>query len=187
MTRNSKSQIAGQVFVYILSLIIISLVLLYGYKAIKDFWVKQEEVRLINFKNSLEKVLVRPMRHGDVKPFDIPLPGKYEKLCFVDTYNTLSEIDKGTKCLCISGCADADALICDAWKTTNISNAYLYPMSNIPINLGPITVDGNGDGKEDMPATCGDINCSYLCITSERGNVQILMHGMGNHVFIQSR
>jgi hypothetical protein len=181
-----KSQIAGQVFIYILSLIVVVLVLLYGYKAIQDFRSKAEEVALINFKNNLEKVLTNPMRYGDTKPLDLKIPNRFEMLCFLDTFNVLSNNDKDYTCLCKAGCTDTNPLICDAWKTTNLSNAYLYPISELPINLGPITVDGNGDGVEDMPG-CSNSKCFYICLSTKKGEVSLLLHGKGDHIFIEPR
>ena len=187
MTSGLKAQIAGQVFIYILSLIIVSLVLLYGYNAIQDFRIKAEEVNLVNFKNELENVVVKSTRHGDTKPIELSLSGKFEKVCFVDSFSSLSEAEKSSTCLCTAGCSNTDPLICDAWKTTNASNVYLVPLANIPINIGPTTVDGNDDGAEDTASNCAGINCFYLCATNTHGKIKLTLFGKGNHIFIKLR
>ena len=187
MPSSLKAQIAGQVFVYILSMIVVALVLLYGYNAIQDFRKKAEEVNLVNFKNELEKVVIKSTRYGDVKPVELSLSGKFEKVCFVDSFSSLSEAKKGNTCLCTAGCSSSNALICDAWKTTNTSNVYLVPLADIPIDIGPITVDGNDDEAEDTTGNCGDINCFYICTENTHGKIELTLVGKGNHVFIKPR
>ncbi len=184
----SRAQVQGQIFIYILSLIIVSLVLLYGYNAIQDFRNKAEEVSLINFKNELEKAIVKSTRSDDIKPVELSLTGRYQKVCFVDSFSPLSDFDKENTCLCNpSVCTQGlhtDAVICDAWKTTTASNVFLVPMSDIPINIGPITVDGNNDGSEDT--ACSSDEC-YLCVSTKTGKIKLILYGKGDHVFIKPR
>jgi len=186
MVSNPKGEIAGQVFIYILSLIVVAVVLIYGYSAIQDFRTKAEEVNLINFKNEIEKVVVKSTRYGDIKPAEFSLSGKYQKTCFVDSFSALSQSQKDNTCICTPGCSNSNPIICDAWKTTNSTNVYSVPLADIAINIGPITVDGDGDGAEDIPGSCGGSKCYYLCIENAHGKIKLILYGKGNHVFIRS-
>jgi len=59
-------------------------------------------------------------------------------------------------------------------------------MSDIPIDIGPITVDGNNDEAEDTLG-CAHPKCFYVCTTNTRGKIKLTLFGKGNHVFIKSR
>ncbi|MBU4493282.1 MAG: hypothetical protein KKA61_02835, partial [Nanoarchaeota archaeon] len=50
-----KAQIHGQVFIYILTLIITAAILLYGYNAITSISTKAEQVEFVKFKNDLKQ------------------------------------------------------------------------------------------------------------------------------------
>ena len=50
-----KAQIQGQVFIYILTLIITGMILLYGYNAITGISKRAEQVELVKFKNDLKE------------------------------------------------------------------------------------------------------------------------------------
>ena len=48
-----KSQLYSQIFVYILSIILISFIMVYGYNAVQSFKKRAEQVSCLKFKNDL--------------------------------------------------------------------------------------------------------------------------------------
>ena len=80
-----KGQIAGQIFIYVIAVVVVGLIIAYGYSAIKGFSQKGEQVEYITLKSSLEnsvKAIVSD--YGSIKRPDISVPGKYEMICFVN-------------------------------------------------------------------------------------------------------
>ena len=191
-----KAQMTGQIFIYILSIVVVSLILLYGYNAIKNFGKRSEEVDFVRFKTQLESFSrqLAGAGSGSVKISEFKIPGRYTEVCFVDSYNELSAVDKGITCICNDadpGCSGRKRTIaCDSWQTTNVSNVFLTPMSDSVINMGYITVDGDGDGLEDpyvdpVRGTCGSADCWHFCVPILNSKIRLRIEGKGNHVFVR--
>ena len=49
-----KAQIAGQIFVYIIAVVVVGFIVVYGYSAIKGFSERGEEVESISLRKDLE-------------------------------------------------------------------------------------------------------------------------------------
>ena len=87
LKRNLKSQMIGQIFIYILSLILIGFILIYGYNAIVDFRERAKEVSFANFENDLSSMveIVAPDT-GTIKTESFEVPAGYGKVCFVKSF-----------------------------------------------------------------------------------------------------
>ena len=83
-----KAQLYGQVFIYALTLVLISVVLVYGYSAIKNFRQKTEDIVAIKFqrdlRNSVESIT---NDYGSVSRKEFQLNGA-TKICFVESFET---------------------------------------------------------------------------------------------------
>ncbi len=78
-----KAQIQGQVFIYILTLIIAGAVLLYGYNAIVSIKERAEQVELVNFKTKLKSDFETiSSDYGSVKTKTYSIPSKVKEICF---------------------------------------------------------------------------------------------------------
>ena len=82
-----KGQIIGQVFIYILAVILTAIILGYGYRAIVSFKEKSEQVSYINFRTELQNAVeaITP-DFGSVKIIDLSVPGNFKKVCLVRNY-----------------------------------------------------------------------------------------------------
>jgi len=82
-----KAQMIGQIFTYVLSILLIGLILIYGYNAITTFREKSEQVTFVKFKNDLSNMveIISP-DYGSVKIRDFEVPGGYNKVCFVENF-----------------------------------------------------------------------------------------------------
>ena len=162
--------------------IVLSVVFLFGYRAIRDFLNKGEQVAFITFKTDLEKA-VRTIAsdYGSVVIYDaqhpLRVPAGYKNVCFVDMSK-----DPGD-------CAGVSALVCDVWKTARDnsandplgaadSNVFLSPVSKIPIKVYKLSVDTNKNGDED------DLDKGFLCINVVSGRLDVRMEGRGDHTLI---
>ena len=83
--RNTKAQIIGQVFIFILAGLIFVLIIGYGYRAVQFFLERQEQVVLLDFQSELE-IAIEGVK-GDfttVRKLELRLPRKYQGVCFFD-------------------------------------------------------------------------------------------------------
>lgn len=88
-----KGQIIGQIFIYILAIILIAFVLGYGYKTIAAFGQKTEQVSFLKFKTELQNaVKTITTDFGSVKIKVFPVPGNYNEVCFVRSHESFPPI-----------------------------------------------------------------------------------------------
>ncbi len=81
----TRGQIIGQVFIYILAGLVFVLIIAYGYKAVKYFMERQEQVVLVDFRTDLETAVERVKRdYGTVRKVTFKLPSKFSGVCFLD-------------------------------------------------------------------------------------------------------
>lgn len=151
--KNKKSQIMGQVFIFILAAAIFILILTYGYKAISGFSKRSEQVALVEFQTELESAVKSiSLDYGSVKRSELTLPAKYTEICFVD-------LDREPS-------ADFEAehpRMYEAWAG-GTQNVFLTPMEDSPINVGKIYVGSSG----------------YLCLPISGGKVTLRLEGLGD-------
>lgn len=157
-----KSQIQAQVFVYILALLIMSFVLIYGYRAIKDMKERGELAELINFKGDLKRSISSISQdYGSIKLEDYSVPSGFEKVCFVDLSQPNSV-------------APEYPLIHDYVESIQTNNAepknvFLWPPGTESDYVGNITVQGN-----------------FHCFDSTGGIIKVKLEGFGNRALISA-
>ena len=166
-------QVAGQIFIYILAIIVVSFILLYGYKAIKSFGDRGEQVAYISLKSDLENAFngIRT-DFGSIKRPQLDVPGKYKKLCFIDLKNpSFSSV------ICAppaSSNLEYEPGVCTGWKVGR-NNLYLCPDCTDSFNIGAIKIK-QGDVE----------NSPYLCIPVINGRVNLQLEGKGDHVYVST-
>jgi len=85
---HKKAQVIGQVFVFILAVLVFVLVVTYGYRAIKITLENQAILTLIQFKNDLENTAESiKARPGSAREFKLRTPTNTNEICFVDFEN----------------------------------------------------------------------------------------------------
>lgn len=160
-----KSQIFGQVFIYILAIIIFSLVLLYGYKTIKDFSKKAEDVSLIqlttDIKTSVKKI---SSDYGSVIKKELSIPGKYRYVCFVDLQYHAQTAGTG---ICIDGNPDYHPTICNSWEDATQQNMFLITVKE---EIQPYYIQGI------------EIEDKYKCLYVKERKIVLRLEGKGDYV-----
>lgn len=73
-----------QVFIYILTIVVVGLILLLGYKAIGGLIAKGCDVEQTTFKSSLENYISKYSSFGSLHKETIKVPCDYREICFVD-------------------------------------------------------------------------------------------------------
>ena len=83
--KSSKAQIQMHLFIYIAAILLVALIIIFGYRAISSFREKGEQATLLTLKTDLSGEVDRvSLSFGEVSIKDYSFPAKYSKLCFVD-------------------------------------------------------------------------------------------------------
>ena len=126
MHKPSKSaQISSQTLIYILVLIVIAMVFLFGYQSIKTRNKKQNQVILIQFQNQLKNDVVSLSGDfGSIKIKEYKLPSGYEEICFVDLKN-LKSLEDDTD-FTLENVIINHPIILDTVKSNTQKNVFLF-------------------------------------------------------------
>ena len=142
-----QGQIQGQVFVYILALIIFSAVLLYGYKAVKQFGDQSEQLLITQLTNNIQTQVEKiDSQYGSVDRLPVEVPERFDKICFIDTregcmYRPTQE--RGFDCIGNDFPVEEYPFICDAWKDCTGENMFLVQGNSVVgYNIGNLQVKG---------------------------------------------
>jgi len=155
--RSNKAQFSiGQVFVYILAIVVAGLIILYGYRAIASFKGQAEDIALVNFKTSIENdIESMATRFGSVRTQEYDVPG--DEVCFID----LSKDADSTL-------RTKSAIIYDSWNATANQNIFLIPMADVQIYAESLRVNGTG----------------YFCTEAKQGRITIRLEGKGDSTLV---
>jgi len=156
-----KSQIYSHVFIYILTIILTSIILIYGYNTIKDFRQAGERICLLKFENELRNIVeAMSSDFGSIKRKDIQLCG-YAQACFVETSVSPEEDDLPF---------DLDPIIRDSIKSKTGKNAFiLADIAEESFYAGNISVE-----PDDV-----------LCIKPINDKISLRLEGRGSHVLLR--
>ncbi|MBU0665813.1 MAG: hypothetical protein ABIC91_01350 [Nanoarchaeota archaeon] len=86
-----KAQIQ-QTFIYILTIILVGIILLIGYKSIGSIMSKGCDVEKTTFKSDIKALVERYNSYGSLNREEMNAPCDYSKVCFVDA----NEVGVGT-------------------------------------------------------------------------------------------
>lgn len=152
-----RAQLYSQIFVYILTIILVSFILIYGYTAVQNFRKRAEQVSCIKFKNDLSNSIESILSDfGSVKRKDLELCAGYSLVCFVETFQNIdmpSSTDPVIK----------DSILAGAGK-----NVFL--VENI--------------AKESFYAGNISVEPDVLCIEAANQKISLKLEGKGNHVLL---
>lgn len=152
-----KSQ-TSQIFIYILSIILVSLILLYGYKSINHFMTRANEVAYIKFETDLKSIVeIMGPDHGSVKRQEFSTD--YKTICFVDS----DEIGG-------PGIVGIHPVI----------NNFI--ISGVNNNVFLITPDESVEKSFDVGRI--KVDSKFLCLDSVKGRIRLEFEGMGDRTKI---
>jgi uncharacterized membrane protein len=88
-----KAQLIGQVFIYVITIVIVSFVLLLGYNAITSFNEKANQVSFLQFKNDLQNTVESlSFDFGSVKIRNFVLPDNIKLVCLVKNFPNMPSL-----------------------------------------------------------------------------------------------
>lgn len=152
-----KSQLYSQIFIYVLTIILISFILVYGYNAVQNFRTRAEQVSCIKFKNDLSNAVESILGDfGSVKRKDLQLCSGYTQVCFVETFqNPLLP-------------SNIDPIIKDSVKSNSGRNVFLV----------------ENTAKESFYIGNISVEPDVLCIKAISNKISLRLEGKGNHVLL---
>jgi hypothetical protein len=163
LLKKQKKGDAGQVFVYILTVLIMGLMLYFGVKWIINLMLTECEIQTANLKidmeTSFEKIRPNTASWQNVV-FNVPDCLRLKKICFVDS----SYANKQTSGLCTTGQKDYNPMMCNAWMSNNDENVMFEPPVENPVYIKDIKVDSP---------------LGYLCFPIEQNKVIVKLRGLG--------
>lgn len=144
-----KGQISGQVFIYILALIIFSAVLLYGYNAIKKFGQQSEELLITQLTNDIRTEVEKiESQYGSVEKLSVEVPERFDKICFIDTRDGCINRPGDLDCINHDWHVEDYPLICDTWHDCTGENMFLVEGNTVEgFNIGALAVKASPAGE----------------------------------------
>jgi len=187
-----KGQIIGQVVIMVMSVIVFSMVLLYGYKSIKSIESTRSQVEIVQFGENLKAGIKRIAQdYGSVKKLDLQVPIAYKEVCFVD----LSKVKApGYEW---SSLTTKSALIADAVKSASEKegqNVFTIPLSDTPIKVERIAVANiplkcpRGFIPPVAPSTDptdDPFDKGWICIPTPTGKLSLRLEGLGDRTCVR--
>lgn len=154
-----KAQIQSQIFVYVLALIIMSFVLIYGYKSLTSIKDKGDLASTINFKTDIKSAVSSiSSDYGSIRVEEISVPPGFREVCFVD----LSTNEVPDEYSLIKNYVD-DVINNNAEPR----NVFLYPEGIESVYVGEIEVEDE-----------------FLCVDVSYGKISVKLEGLGNRARI---
>ena len=163
-----KSQMIGQVFIYIVTVVVVGLILLFGYNAIMTVKGKSDEIILTKFKSDVANMVeVVSSDFGTVKIKSFELPARYTKACFVKNYGGFPDPDTSPSTL-----FDKYPIMEDSVRDKVDKNLFLVEASvGASFFVGDIDVDD----------TYG-----VLCFSATNNRIKVRFEGKGNHALLSA-
>ncbi len=168
--RKMRGQINSQFLVYILAVVIMAIVLIYGYNAIVDMKDRANTVELITFKSDLKTAIkTMAVKYGSTKVESFKVPSGYTEICFVNleyTDNDPSAMIPATYPIMKNAVADM--------LTENVEpkNLFLCPKCTEQEYVGNITLQEDGE------------EVAYRCFDVQQSTIKIRIEGMGDRAVL---
>jgi hypothetical protein len=174
-----RAQNVGQIFVYVLSIVVVGVILLFGYNGINSLIKKFNQIDSASFEKDLNSFVtgVSP-EFGTLKARDFKVPSQVKKVCFVRNYKT-DESGVSSKYNPTSEPLFGTYPLIK--ENIEIGGSFPQPLKNVflildkkevvPLKklIGKLSFDG------DIVAKCFDVKNSRLSIKAE---------GKGDHAVI---
>ena len=159
-----RGQIQGQVFIYILTLIITAGILIYGYNSIKKLNATSNQVQFVEFKTNLKSnIETISSDYNSVKTYTYNVPSKVKEVCFYQESHPPG--------------IPADLV--------NIDNPYIRDQVIDTNNNVFLVMDNTIESMEFSGIEIGDNDLQLLCIPITGGRLKLKLEGKGDGVKVE--
>lgn len=162
MKFSKESQIYDQIFIYLLTIILVSFILVYGYNAVKDFRTRTDAISCLKFKNDLSNAVESILSDfGSVKRKDFHVCSDYKQVCFIETFTEFNRDSPQSNMIPIN------PIVKDSIKSSVDSNVFLINDLPESFYIGNISVDAD-----------------IFCINAVSKLISLRLEGRGSHVLL---
>lgn len=160
-TQKKKAQIQGQIFIYLVAIVLVSLILIYGYGAIKKMRGDIKQVSIIKFQTNLGNMVDKvALDYGSVKVYNekdpLHVPSEYSFVCFADT----------TDPRIVAGMVPSEfPLIRDSLDSGAKENVFLV----------------DRDLKNSLYMEKMKVKSSFFCTPVVQGSIYLALEGFGDY------
>jgi hypothetical protein len=168
-----RGAVEGQVFIYILAIVIVGLLLLFGYKGLSGILKQGCGVEEVQFKTGLETMLKQSMGKGTRTVFQPDVPCSFSKVCFVDADVLLT--GKGNL-VDFDSNPGTNKYVRNSVEDSVHRNVFLINPDGT-INSRQIFIDSIEVKQELAPI-------EVVCISQRSGKFPLLLSGLGKYVKI---
>jgi hypothetical protein len=157
---------AQQVFIYLLTIIIIGLMFFFGIKWMGKLWEQHDKINVVQLKVDMETAFNKiRTNYGSQQMHEFRIPGDITKVCFIDQSQYLGKSSKG---LCSAGSPDYEPIMCDLWDGIGDENVLFSPAELIesPIYVKDVRIGGDG----------------YICYKVSNNRIKVRLTGLGDSV-----
>ncbi len=151
---------AEHVFLYILTIVVIGLIVLFGYKAIASLLEIGGTAQKVRFQKDFQNAVAQGRSYGRITTHTFAVGEEYTKLCMIDE----NAIDRAGS---LAGSNVQNPLIVDSVESGTPENAFLVKEDG---TIEPYTV-------EPLEVTYGG-----LCVPVSSGKARIRFEGLGNRI-----
>lgn len=154
---SKESQLYSQIFIYVLTLILISFIFVYGYNAVQNFKKRAEQVSCLKLKNDLSSAIESiSSDFGSVKRKELQLCSGYSQICFVENFNN-PNLPSNT-----------DPIIRDSVLSNTGRNAFFI----------------ENTAKESFYAGKISVEPDVLCIKAVNNKISLRLEGKGGYALV---
>lgn len=171
-----KAQIQGQIFIYILTVIIAGFIFTFGYNAIVGFTGQIQTSKMIDFeinlKNTINKISTE---YQSLEKKKFVLPKDYTKVCFIDYSKEYFDLETNYWHTGEPSNFDNDyPLLADAITSGVKDNVFIYSTwLEKSFSIGEIDINN------------GTADVAFECIEVFNGNLFLEIRGLGNRAQIK--
>ncbi|HYD03198.1 MAG TPA: hypothetical protein VEC16_02765 [Alphaproteobacteria bacterium] len=163
MKKIKKGQIAGQIFIYMMAVIVIGAIAIIGYGAISKVLTKSCDAEKASFKTNIEEMIEKYTSYGSVNKKTMKAPCEYDTIIFVDTTSVSTPSGRNA-----FSCA-SNRIIQDSVKSGADINIFVMSSDRtIPI------------GHSDLISLAEGSTTKCLVIDSKNGNFYMTLTGLGS-------
>lgn len=151
-----SGQVYSQALIYIFTLVLVSIIIVYGYNAISNFRSMAAEVSMLKLRNDISNSIKEmASEYNSEKLTEFPLPDNIKRVCFIETYDTtLQDSDLNFDVIIKDSVANEFAAANnDIEKIKKIKNVFLMEnvikdSFNVPIKI--IVEDGLSSPNDEV-------------------------------------
>ena len=156
-----NAQLYGQIFIYALTLVLISVILVYGYTSIKNFRQKTDDIVAAKFQNDIINAIQSITNdYGSVSKKELQVSGGTTQVCFVETYQMFNKQNP-------IGNIQLNNLVKNSIRDSDKNVFLLENTLKSSFSAGRISVDRD-----------------VLCIKPANNRIVLRLEGMGDHAKI---